>query len=82
MPRKQSPTPTAMVPVVLATLMQIIAAHRPACRQERTFRRAVALLVGELVAFARQARHGRDGVLPPGQSVTVRRSDPDRGSRS
>ncbi|ABY36093.1 MAG: hypothetical protein KatS3mg056_0076 [Chloroflexus sp.] len=53
MPRKQSPTPTAMVPVVLATLMQIIAAHRPACRQERTFRRAVALLVGELVAFAR-----------------------------
>jgi hypothetical protein len=37
----------------LATLMQIIAAHRPAFRQERTFRRAVALLVGELVAFAR-----------------------------
>lgn len=39
--------------MLLATLMQIIAAHRPAFRQERTFRRVVALLVGELVACAR-----------------------------
>lgn len=53
MPRKQSPTPTATVPVFLATLMQIIAAHRPAFRQEWTFRRAVVLLFGELFAFAR-----------------------------
>lgn len=37
----------------VAHLMQLIAAHRPAFRQERTFRRAVALLVGEIVAFAR-----------------------------
>ncbi|MGQ9614565.1 transposase [Chloroflexus sp.] len=33
--------------------MPIIAAHRPAFRQERTFRRAVVVLFGELFAFAR-----------------------------
>ena len=53
MPRKQAPPPQAPVSMLLATLMQIITAHRPAFRQERTFRRAVALLVGELFAFAR-----------------------------
>ena len=53
MPRKQAPPPQAPVSMFLATLMPIIAAHRPAFRQERTFRRAVALLVGALVAFAR-----------------------------
>ncbi|RMF99615.1 MAG: hypothetical protein D6735_15035, partial [Acidobacteria bacterium] len=53
MPRKQAPPPQAPVSILLATLMQIIAAHRPAFRQERTFRRAVALLFGELFAFAR-----------------------------
>ncbi|WP_322821373.1 hypothetical protein [Chloroflexus sp.] len=33
-------------------MMTLIAAHRPAFRQKRTFRRVVALRFGKLAAFA------------------------------
>ena len=38
---------------MLAALLSLLAAHRPAFRQARTYRRALALLFGELFAFAR-----------------------------
>jgi hypothetical protein len=41
------------LPVLVATLLKLLAAHRPAFRQERPYRRAVALVFGELFAFAR-----------------------------
>jgi hypothetical protein len=41
------------IPTLLLELLQILEAHRLAFRQERTFRRSVALLFGELFAFAR-----------------------------
>ncbi|HEX9117686.1 MAG TPA: transposase, partial [Anaerolineae bacterium] len=41
------------VPALLAALFELVAAHRPAFRQERPYRRAVALVLGELFAFAR-----------------------------
>ena len=39
---------------LLVTLREIVEAHRPAFRQERTFRRMQALIFGHLFAFARR----------------------------
>lgn len=41
------------VPGLLAALMVLLAAHRPAFRREQPYRRAVALVFGEMFAFAR-----------------------------
>lgn len=41
------------VPLLLSNLFVLLQAHRSAFRQERTFLRAVGLLLGELFAFAR-----------------------------
>ena len=41
------------VPVLLQALITLIQAHRPAFRQERPYRRAVGLILGELFSFAR-----------------------------
>lgn len=41
------------VPALLAALLMLLAAHRPAFRQERPYQRAVALVFGEVFAFAR-----------------------------
>ncbi|MHB0878730.1 MAG: transposase [Anaerolineae bacterium] len=41
------------IPVLLEKLFELLAAHRPAFRQERPFRRAVALVLGEVFSFAR-----------------------------
>ncbi|HEX9117916.1 MAG TPA: hypothetical protein VGA61_17745 [Anaerolineae bacterium] len=41
------------IPALLAALLALLAAHRPAFRQERPYRRAVALVFGEVFAFAR-----------------------------
>ncbi len=41
------------VPALLAALLGLLAAHRPAFRQERPYQRAVALVFGEVFAFAR-----------------------------
>ncbi len=49
----QDTTEQAAVPVLLATLLALIAAHRPAFRQERPYQRAVALVFGEVFVFAR-----------------------------
>lgn len=49
---KNSTFPTE-IPPLLQALLQLIAAHRPAFGQERTYRRAVALVFGELFSFAR-----------------------------
>jgi hypothetical protein len=38
---------------LLTTLLALIAAHRPAFRQERPYRRAVGLVFAELFSFAR-----------------------------
>lgn len=46
-------TKQAGVPELLAALLTLLAAHRVAFRQERPYRRAVALVFGELFAFAR-----------------------------
>src|SRR5512136_2572450 len=46
-------TQTTAVPELLAALLTLLAAHRPAFRQERPYQRAVALVFGELFAFAR-----------------------------
>lgn len=40
-------------PALLCALLDLLWAHRSAFRQERTFRRAVALVVAELFSFAR-----------------------------
>jgi hypothetical protein len=40
-------------PSLVATMLALIAAHRPAFRQERTYLRALALVFGELFSFAR-----------------------------
>ncbi|RMG51805.1 MAG: hypothetical protein D6716_05090 [Chloroflexi bacterium] len=41
------------MPALRVTLQTLPTAHRPAFRQERHYRRVVALLVGNLFAFAR-----------------------------
>ena len=41
------------VPVLLEKLLELLAAHRPAFGQERPYRRAMALVFGEVFAFAR-----------------------------
>lgn len=46
-------TEQAGVPPLLAALLTLLAAHRPAFRQARPYQRAVALVFGELFAFAR-----------------------------
>jgi len=46
-------TSTEAVPALLAALLKLLAAHRAAFRQERPYRRAVALVFGEVFAFAR-----------------------------
>lgn len=46
-------TEPAGVPPLLAALLTLLAAHRSAFRQERPYQRAVALVFGELFAFAR-----------------------------
>jgi len=46
-------TDRAALPALLRELMGLLAAHRGAFRQERTFLRAMGLLFGELFAFAR-----------------------------
>jgi hypothetical protein len=43
----------AAFPVLLVNLLTLIAAHRSAFRREQPYRRAVALLFGELFSFAR-----------------------------
>lgn len=49
-----SAPPTApALPPLLAALLALVAAHRPAFRQERPFQRALALVFGHLFAFAR-----------------------------
>lgn len=50
--RKNSTDSTA-TPVLLQTLITLLMAHRSAFKQERPFRRAVALVFGEVFAFAR-----------------------------
>jgi hypothetical protein len=50
--RKDS-TSQAAVPALLKALLMLLAAHRSAFGQERTYRRGVALVFGELFAFAR-----------------------------
>lgn len=45
--------PQTTVPALRVTLQTLLTAHRPAFRQERHHRRVVALLVGNLFAFAR-----------------------------
>ncbi len=49
----QDTTELEAVPALLAALLVLLAAHRPAFRQERPYRRAVALVFGEVFAFAR-----------------------------
>ncbi|MDX1269436.1 MAG: transposase, partial [Oceanisphaera sp.] len=49
---KNSTFPTE-IPSLLRNLLTLLAAHRPAFRQERTYQRAVALVFGELFSFAR-----------------------------
>ncbi len=46
-------TEQAVAPALLAALWALLAAHRPAFRQERPYQRAVALVFGEVFAFAR-----------------------------
>ena len=46
-------TGQAGVPDLLAALLGLVAAHRAAFRQARPYRRAVALVFGEVFAFAR-----------------------------
>ena len=41
------------IPPILQALMELIEAHRAAFRQERTYRRGVGLVFGELFSFAR-----------------------------
>lgn len=41
------------IPPLLQTLFSLLEAHRPAFRQERTYVRAMALIMGELFSFAR-----------------------------
>jgi hypothetical protein len=40
-------------PLLLQALLELIEAHRPAFRQERTHRRALGLVFGELFSFVR-----------------------------
>jgi hypothetical protein len=40
-------------PRLLEALLELIEAHRPAFRQERTYRRSMGLVIGELFSFAR-----------------------------
>jgi hypothetical protein len=40
-------------PRLLEALLELIEAHRPAFRQERTYRRSMGLVIGELFRFAR-----------------------------
>jgi hypothetical protein len=46
-------TAQAWVPELVAALLALLAAHRPAFGQERPYQRARALMFGELFAFAR-----------------------------
>ncbi len=46
-------TQPAEIPVLLQALFQLLQAHRPAFRQERTYQRSVGLVMGELFSFAR-----------------------------
>jgi DDE superfamily endonuclease len=41
------------IPPLLRVLLELVAAHRPAFRQERTYRRSLGLVFGELFSFAR-----------------------------
>jgi hypothetical protein len=50
---EKNSTDGAVLPELLAALLAVITAHRAAFRQERPYRRAVALVFGELFAFAR-----------------------------
>lgn len=43
----------AEVPVLLEKLLELLAVHRCAFGQERPYRRAMALVFGEVFAFAR-----------------------------
>src|SRR5689334_2433914 len=47
------PTPSPALPPLLAHLLALVDAHRPAFRQQRVFARATALLFGQLFAFGR-----------------------------
>jgi hypothetical protein len=53
MPENTTADPTSPT-TLLAALRGLIAAHRPAFRQERPFRRAQALIFGHLFSFARR----------------------------
>ena len=53
-PTMPSPSPSAAPPVtLLPILLVLLAAHRPAFRQERPYQRCVALTLGHLCAFSR-----------------------------
>ncbi|QIN82643.1 hypothetical protein GBA63_08305 [Rubrobacter tropicus] len=55
MPRNAAvPAEPSSSPPLLGSLLRLLAAHRPAFRQERTFRRMQALLLGCLFSFARR----------------------------
>jgi hypothetical protein len=47
-------TTTAEVPALIEALVVLLQAHAAAYKQERTFRRAVGLVLGELFAFGRR----------------------------
>jgi hypothetical protein len=49
----QHNTEREAVPALLAALLDLLAAHRPAFRQERPYRRAVGLVFAQLFTFAR-----------------------------
>ena len=49
----QDSTDGKAVPALMTALLGLLAAHRPAFRQERPYQRAVALVFGEVFAFAR-----------------------------
>jgi hypothetical protein len=44
---------TSEIPPLLQALLELIEAHRPAFRQERTYRRSLGLVFRELFSFAR-----------------------------
>jgi hypothetical protein len=46
-------TNSTETPRLLEALLELIEAHRPAFRQERTYRRSMGLVIGELFSFAR-----------------------------
>lgn len=50
----KSNTKTEVMPALLQNLLTLVEAHRPAFGQERTYRRSLALLVAEVMVFARK----------------------------